>query len=196
MCSDSGVGYPYDITCQPRWLSGLTRSCVHSLWLLVDHCVLRNWDRILVRAVKGLISRAGMVSICPLLWQRDVKLQQTKPTYDITCVYNAVWPHIYAGAVFCFNSLGVGGVSSTWKVVHRYGPDCRHCKRETVFDAFASPMDTADSPLVTTGLPGCPYRIISYNGPALSDMIPAFGLQLHHPRFLEFIVAPESARLL
>ena len=30
-------------------------------WLLVDHCVLRNWDRILVRAVKGLISRAGMV---------------------------------------------------------------------------------------------------------------------------------------
>ena len=62
---------------QPRWLSGLTRSCVHSLWLLVDHCVLSNWDRILVRAVKGLISRAGMVSICPLLWQRDVKLQQT-----------------------------------------------------------------------------------------------------------------------
>ena len=62
---------------QPRWLSGLMRSRVHSLWLLVDHYVLRNWDRILVRAVKGLISRAGMVSICPLLWQRDVKLQQT-----------------------------------------------------------------------------------------------------------------------
>ena len=57
---------------QPRWLSGLRRSHVH-------HCVLSNWDRILVRAVKGLISRAGMVSICPLLWQRDVKLQQTKP---------------------------------------------------------------------------------------------------------------------
>ena len=67
---------------QPRWLSGLTRSRVHSLWLLVDHCVLRNWDRILVRAVKGLISRAGMVSICPLLWQRDVKLQQTNKTYN------------------------------------------------------------------------------------------------------------------
>ena len=66
-----------NIVRQPRWLSGLMRSRVHSLWLLVDHCVLRNWDRILVRAVKGLISRAGMVSICPLLWQRDVKLQQT-----------------------------------------------------------------------------------------------------------------------
>ena len=26
-----------------------------------------NWDRIPVRAVRGLISRAGMVSICPLL---------------------------------------------------------------------------------------------------------------------------------
>ena len=34
-------------------------------WLLVDHYVLRNWDR-MVRAVKGLISRAGMVSICPI----------------------------------------------------------------------------------------------------------------------------------
>ena len=57
-------------------------------WLLVDHCVLRNWDRILVRAVKGLISRAGMVSICPLLWQRDVKLQQTKKNrrhIDVMC---------------------------------------------------------------------------------------------------------------
>ena len=65
---------------QPRWLSGLMRSRVHSLWLLVDHCVLRNWDRILVRAVKGLISRAGMVSICPLLWQRDVKTPTNKQT--------------------------------------------------------------------------------------------------------------------
>ena len=54
---------------------------VYTRWgLLVDHCVLRNWDRILVRAVKGLISRACMVSICPLLWQRDVKLQQPNQT--------------------------------------------------------------------------------------------------------------------
>ena len=34
------------------------------------------------QGIKGLISRAGMVSICPLLWQRDVKLKQTnKQTY-------------------------------------------------------------------------------------------------------------------
>ena len=68
-----------------RWLSGLRCSRVHSLWLLVDHCVLRNWDRILVRAVKGLISRAGMVAICPLLWQRDVKLQQTNQPTLVSC---------------------------------------------------------------------------------------------------------------
>ena len=64
------------LKCQPRWLSGLRRSLVHSL-MVARHCVRRNWDQIPGRAVKGLISRAGMVSICPLLWPRDVKLQQT-----------------------------------------------------------------------------------------------------------------------
>ena len=68
--------------------------------------------------------------------------------------------------------------------------------REGPFDAYASPMDTEDSPLVTTGLSGCPYWIMSYNGPAIADMNPAFGLQLHHPQFLEFIGVSESARLL
>ena len=57
---------------QPRW-----RSLVHSL-MIARHCVMRNWDRIPIRTVKGLISRAGIVSICPFLWQRDVKLQHTK----------------------------------------------------------------------------------------------------------------------
>ena len=62
--------------------------------------------------------------------------------------------------------------------------------REGPFDAYTSPMDMEDSPLVTTGLPGCPYRIMSYTGPAVADTNPAFGMQLHHPRFLEFIGAP------
>ena len=44
--------------------------------------------------------------------------------------------------------------------------------------------------------PGCPYRFTSYTAPAVADTDPAFGIQLHHPRFLEFIRAPESARLL
>ena len=51
---------------QPRCLRGLRRSLVHSL-MIARHCVLRNWDRIPVRALKGLLSRGGMVSICPLL---------------------------------------------------------------------------------------------------------------------------------
>ena len=68
--------------------------------------------------------------------------------------------------------------------------------QEGPFDVFASPMHTEDSPLITTGLPGCPYRFKSYSGPAISDLNPAFGLQLHHPWFLEFVGAPESARLL
>ena len=50
--------------------------------------------------------------------------------------------------------------------------------------------------MITTGLPGCPYRITSYTGPAVADTNPAFGMQLHHPRFLEYIGAPESAWLL
>ena len=56
-------------------------------------------------------------------------------------------------------------------------------------------MDTADSPLIMTCLPGCPFRITSYKVPALADSYSAYDLQLHHPRFLEFIGAPESARL-
>ena len=63
--------------------------------------------------------------------------------------------------------------------------------REGPSGASAPPMDMEDSLLVTTGLPECPYRFTSYNGPAISDMDPAFGLQLHHLRFLEFIGAPE-----
>ena len=62
--------------------------------------------------------------------------------------------------------------------------------------AIACPLDTEDSPLLAMGLPGCLYRFTSYSGPAFSDLNPAFGLQLHHPRFLEFVGAPESARLL
>ena len=62
--------------------------------------------------------------------------------------------------------------------------------------AVASPMDMEDSPLLETGLLGCPYRFTEYSGQSFSDGNPAFGLQLHHPRFLEFVGAPESARLL
>ena len=75
-------------------------------------------------------------------------------------------------------------------------PQTCYVSREGPFDAYSSPMDTGDSPLVTTGLPGCLYRITSYTGPGVADTNLAFDMQLHHPRFLEFTGAPESARLL
>ena len=68
--------------------------------------------------------------------------------------------------------------------------------REGPFDADTTPMDTEDSPLINTSMPGCPYRMTSYTGTATVDADTRYGLQLHHPRFLEFIGAPESARLL
>ena len=40
------------------------------------------------------------------------------------------------------------------------------------------------------------YRFTSYSRQPFADGNPAFGLQLHHPRFLDFVGAPESARLL
>ena len=53
------------------------------------------------------------------------------------------------------------------------------------------------SPRVLDGIQGCPYRMTSYDqdsdGP---DFSPAYGVQLHDPRFLEYVGAPESARLL
>ena len=41
-------------------------------------------------------------------------------------------------------------------------PQTRDVSRDGPFDAYCSPMDTGDCPLVSTGLPGCPYRITSY----------------------------------
>ena len=72
----------------------------------------------------------------------------------------------------------------------------RDIVREGPFDVGATPMETEDSPLINTSMPGCPYIMTSYTGTAMVDTDTRYGLQLHHPRFLEFIGAPESARLL
>ena len=58
------------------------------------------------------------------------------------------------------------------------------------------PMDSGEGRLLETGLPGCPYRFSESGGLPFTDGNPAYGLQLHHPRFLELVGAPESARLL
>ena len=57
-------------------------------------------------------------------------------------------------------------------------------------------MDTGEGPLMSTKLPGCPYRMTSHTGPRIADTDLAFDIQVHRPRFLEHIGAPESARLL
>ena len=45
-------------------------------------------------------------------------------------------------------------------------------------------------------IPGCPYRFLESGELPFTDGNPAYGLQLHHPRFLELVGAPESAQLL
>ena len=72
----------------------------------------------------------------------------------------------------------------------------RDIVREGPFDVGATPMETEDSPLISTSMPGCLYRMTSYTGTARVDADTTYGQQLHHPRFLEFIGAPESVRLL
>ena len=49
---------------------------------------------------------------------------------------------------------------------------------------------------VLDSLPGCQYRMTSYDVADRPDLNPAYGLHLHDPRFLEYVGAPESARLL
>ena len=64
------------------------------------------------------------------------------------------------------------------------------------FDAYCEPSDTDGHPLISTRLPGCPYRMTTYRERDVASVDPTFGVQIHHPRFLECIGAPESARLL
>ena len=57
--------------------------------------------------------------------------------------------------------------------------------------AFAPPMDMENSLLLETGLPGCPFRFTPYSRQPFADGNPA--LQLHQPRFLEFVGATGAA---
>ena len=115
----------------------------------------------------------------------DVQVVDLSQDDQICDTRLAVWGAVMASAVSSRPEGWSSGMPRTFDV-----------SREGPFDAYSYLMDTGDSPLVTTGLPGCPYRITSYTGPAVADTNPAFGMQLHHPPFLEFIGAPESARLL
>ena len=68
--------------------------------------------------------------------------------------------------------------------------------REGPFDPYCTVADTGDVPLVPAGLPWYRYQMTSYDSAEVADVDPAYGLQLHHPRFLEYVGAPETAGLL
>ena len=86
--------------------------------------------------------------------------------------------------------------------------DSTTCQTVLALVSSALPAEgpsTSDPPLATgggggrlleTGLPGCPYRFSEFGNFPYTDGNPAYGLQLHHPRFLELVGAPESAQLL
>ena len=62
---------------------------------------------------------------------------------------------------------------------------------------WAVPPEVAEKARMTdSGIPACPYRFFESDELPFIDGNPAYGLQLHHPRFLELVGAPESARLL
>ena len=69
--------------------------------------------------------------------------------------------------------------------------------REGPFDVHLDRSTSGAFPRVLDGMRGCQYRMTSYDeengGP---DFSPAYGIQLHDPRLLEYVGAPESARLL
>ena len=62
---------------------------------------------------------------------------------------------------------------------------------------WAVPPGVAEKAKMTvSGIPGCPYRFLESDEFPFIDGKPVSGLQLHNPRFLELVGAPESARLL
>ena len=69
--------------------------------------------------------------------------------------------------------------------------------RDGPFDVLQDRSASGASPRVLDGVRGCQYRMTSYDeengGP---DFSPAYGIQLHNPRLLEYVGALESARLL
>ena len=69
--------------------------------------------------------------------------------------------------------------------------------REGPFDVHQDTSELGATPRVLDSLPGCQYRMTSYDEDVdRSDLSPAYGIHLHDLRLLEYMGAPESARLL
>ena len=74
------------------------------------------------------------------------------------------------------------------------GPDL---SREGPFDACEADHEPGQSPMVLDSMSGCQYRMTSYEDHTnRDDLDPSYGIQLHDPRMMEYMGAPESARLL
>ena len=74
------------------------------------------------------------------------------------------------------------------------GPDL---SREGPFDACDADHDAGQSPVVMDSMAGCQYRMTSYEERVNnSDMDPSYGIHMHDPRVIEYMGAPESARLM
>ena len=68
--------------------------------------------------------------------------------------------------------------------------------RERPFNAVSCSATTTEHLLITNQWDGCPYRFTSYRDYEHSFVDTPFGVQVHHPQLLEWVGAPESARLL
>ena len=76
----------------------------------------------------------------------------------------------------------------------RRGPDL---SREGPFDACDADQEPGQSPMVLDSMSGCQYRMTSYEERTnRDDLDPSYGMHLHDPRMMEYMGAPESARLL
>ena len=74
------------------------------------------------------------------------------------------------------------------------GPDV---SREGPYEVHDVPPESGQSPLILNSMPGCQYRMTSYDDrDSRADLDPAYGIHLHDPRMMEYMGAPESARLL
>ena len=69
--------------------------------------------------------------------------------------------------------------------------------REGPFDVHRDTSRSGASPRVLDSLRGCQYRMTSYDeDTSSSEFNPAYGIHLHDPLLLEYVGAPESARIL
>ena len=88
----------------------------------------------------------------------------------------------------------VSPVATEGVVTDETGPDL---SREGPFDACDADHDPGQSPMVLDSMSGCQYRMTSYEERvSVSDLDPSYGIHLHDPRMMEYMGAPESARLL